>query len=178
MESIVLCALFLTLKKRRLHDAVERSKRLRARRRREFFRRQSRERLTFALLLSMAALTIQSPVRSVWVKPRSNIWWEEVVKSTFTSRDWLENFRMSNATFLYVCNEIRSSVERSDTTMRRAISVEQRVALTLWYLSTGSDFRTIGHLFGVSKSTVCIVTKQVCRAFGEDHAAKVHSFPP
>ena len=45
--------------------------------------------------------------------------------------------------------------------MRRAIPVEQRVALTVWFLSTGADYRTIGHLFGVSKSTVCVVTKQV-----------------
>ena len=29
-------------------------------------------------------------------------------------------------------------------------------------MSTGADYRTIGHLFGVSKSTVCIVTKHVC----------------
>ena len=48
--------------------------------------------------------------------------------------------------------------------MTKAIPVEQRVALTLWFLSTNADYRTIGHLFGVSKSTVCIVTKEVCSA--------------
>ena len=55
-----------------------------------------------------------------------------------------ENFRMSNATFLYLCNELRSPIEKSDTIMRKAIPVEQRVALTLWFLST-----TIGRL-GIS----------------------------
>ena len=82
-----------------------------------------------------------------------------MVNATFTSDDWLENFRMSKATFVYVCNELRSLVEKNDTTTRKAIPVEQRVALTLWFLSTGADFRTIGHLFGVSKSTVCVITK-------------------
>ena len=48
--------------------------------------------------------------------------------------------------------------------MRRAVSVERRVALTLWFLATNSDYRTIGHLFGVSKATVCLVTKDVCVA--------------
>ena len=43
--------------------------------------------------------------------------------------DWLENFRMSNATFLFVCNELRSSEEKNDITMRKAILVEQQVAL-------------------------------------------------
>ena len=46
--------------------------------------------------------------------------------------------------------------------MRKAIPTERQVAITLWYLSTGSDYRTIGHLFGVSKSTVCVVVKEVC----------------
>ena len=48
--------------------------------------------------------------------------------------------------------------------MRKAIPVEQRVALTLWLLATNADYRTIGHLFGVSKSAVCLVTKEVCFA--------------
>ena len=71
---------------------------------------------------------------------------------------------MSQETFLCLCTELCESVERSDTIMRKAVPVEQRVALTLWFLSTNADYRTIGHLFGVSKSTVCIVTKEVCAA--------------
>lgn len=31
-------------------------------------------------------------------------------------------------------------------------------------LATGADYRTIGHLFGVSKSTVCLVLKDMCSA--------------
>ena len=71
---------------------------------------------------------------------------------------------MSQATFVYVCDELRSAIEKTDTEMRKAIPVEQRVALTLWYLATNTDYRTIGHLFGVSKATVCMVTKEVCAA--------------
>ena len=95
-------AVFLKLRKRRVHDITERRRCLRARRRRDFHRKQ---RMMFAFLLSMASLTIQSPVRSV---PRSNSWWED---AKFTSDDWLENLRMSKATFLYVCDELLSSVE-------------------------------------------------------------------
>ena len=39
--------------------------------------------------------------------------------------------------------------------MRKAIPVEQRVAIALWRLATTTDYRTIGHLFGVSKPAVC-----------------------
>ena len=48
---------------------------------------------------------------------------------------------MSHATFLYVSNEISTSVKKNDTIMRNVIPVEQRVALTLWFLSTGTDYR-------------------------------------
>ena len=130
-QNVALCAaVFLTLRKRRVHDIIECRRRLRARRRRDFRPIQSRQRM-FAFLLSMAALTIQSPVRSMWMKPRSNSWWEDVVNATFTSDDWLENLRMSKATFLYVCDELWSSVEKNDTSMRKAVPMEQRVAVTL-----------------------------------------------
>ena len=69
---------------------------------------------------------------------------------------------MSHDTFLYLCDKLRTTIAKMDTIMRKAVSMERRVALTLWFLSTGADYRTIGHLFGVSKSTVCVVTKHVC----------------
>ena len=61
--------------------------------------------------------------------------------------------------------------------MRKAIPVEQQVALTIWFLSTGSDFRTIGHLFGVSKSSVCLVTREVCQAIVTVLLPKYVRFP-
>ncbi len=46
--------------------------------------------------------------------------------------------------------------------MRKAIPVDKRLAMTLWFLATGADYRTVGHLFGVSKSSVCLISKEVC----------------
>ena len=71
---------------------------------------------------------------------------------------------VSQATFTYLCSELRSTIEKTDTEMRAAVPVEQRVALTLWFLATNADYRTIGHLFGVSKPTVCVIAKEVCAA--------------
>ena len=47
--------------------------------------------------------------------------------------------------------------------MRKCIPTE-RIALTLWCLATNAVSLTIGHLFGVSKSMVCVITKEVCTA--------------
>ncbi len=55
-----------------------------------------------------------------------------------------------------------STISKSDTMMRKAIPVNKRVAVTLWFLATGAEYRTIGHLFDILKSSVCIIRKEVC----------------
>lgn len=42
--------------------------------------------------------------------------------------------------------------------------MEQRVAIALWKLATNGEYRTIAHLFGVSRSSVCLIVKDVCQA--------------
>jgi hypothetical protein len=168
--------MFQTLRKRRVCDAIERRRRLRARRQRDFRRSQSRQRMMFVFLLSMAALTIQSPVRSVWMKHRSNSWWEDVVNATFTSDDWLENLRMSKATFLYVCDELRSSVEKNDTSMRKAIPVEQRVALTLVFVNRCGFSYDWSPIWCVQVSCVCDNLASL-QCFGCNIATKVRTIP-
>lgn len=54
-----------------------------------------------------------------------------------------------------------NSKEIKDTTMRKAIPTDKRIAMTLWFLVTGADYRTISELFGVLKSTLCLVAKEV-----------------
>ena len=125
----MLCGLYLSSKKKRHGHALERRRQLRARRRRAFARRQSRERVMFAFLLSMA-LASQSRMRSVWMKPKSSSWWEEIVMSTFAASDWLENFRMSHATFLYVCNERHHHEKRYS---RGAASGSHTLVSVYWY---------------------------------------------
>ena len=116
----------------------------------------------FVFLVCSASLNI-SLLQTVWQKGRDTHWWEEIVNRSFTAHDWLSNFRMSQSIFLYLCNELRAEISKTDTDMRPAISVKKRVTLTLWFMSTNSDYRTIGHLFGVSTTSVCKIRQEVCR---------------
>ena len=152
------CVKRLSNKKKALQRAKVRTKRLKMAR--EEQEKQTKLRRMFMFLLCNSLLAMTMPVRVTWEYERSSEWWERVVNPTFTASDWLNNFRRSRITFLYLCNEIT----KKDTEMRPAISVEKRVALTLWFLATNADYRTIGHLFGVSKASVCVIRKQVCRA--------------
>ena len=54
-----------------------------------------------------------------------------IVNHTFFTRDWLENFWMPQATFFYVCDELRSTIEKADTEIRKAIPAEQSCFDTL-----------------------------------------------
>ena len=100
----------------------------------------------------------------MWTKERSSHWWDHAVSLCFTPQDWLKTF-ICRRKPSHTSDQLCSSISKTDTIMRKAISTKP-VAIT-WILSTGSDYRRIGHLFGVSKSTVCIVTKEVCAAIVE-----------
>ena len=62
---------------------------------------------------------------------------------TFTQQEWVENLQMCKETFLYIGSKLLS---RSDTVVRKSLSVERRVAVTLWCLATPTEYRTIAHL--------------------------------
>ena len=96
---------------------------------------------------------------------------------TFTDYDWLENFRMSRATFQYLCTQLRPAIERRDTRLRRAITVEHRVAITLWCLATPAEYRTIAHLFGIARSTVCEITHETVDAIVMKLKGQYITFP-
>ncbi|XP_003389956.1 PREDICTED: protein ANTAGONIST OF LIKE HETEROCHROMATIN PROTEIN 1-like [Amphimedon queenslandica] len=166
-ETIVATALLLRRKavRKQREKEIYLKKRARAFRRRAFAAKQEKQRLCFAILLALTTLSIKLPTpRSIWTRQRSSYWWDHIVFSTFTNDQWMENFRMSKTTFVMICNELRSSLKKSSTTMRQPIPVEKRVAISLWFMATGTDYRTIGHLFGVSKASVCLAIRQVCRA--------------
>ena len=117
----------------------------------------------YLLLLTTMKGALRCP-QTLWTKPRSSDWWERIVLQTFSNSDWRENFRMSYATYVYICNELRCRLVRHDTTMRRAITVEKKVAVTLWKLATNNDYRSIAHLLEISKACVCYFVKEVSQA--------------
>ena len=111
------------------------------------------------------------------VSQRSDNWWNHIVLQTFSARDWMENFRLSQETFKYLCRQLRPYIQHSNTRFRDAVSVEKRVAITLWTLASPVEYRTVGHLFGVGRSTVCEVVNETCKAI-VDHLLHQYIFFP
>ena len=55
--------------------------------------------------------------------------------------------------------------------------MQQRVAITLWCLATPTEYRTIAHLFGVARSTVCEIVHKTCSAIVESLMGTYIKFP-
>lgn len=70
---------------------------------------------------------------------------------------------MSRETFTFLCNKVRPALERETTAFLMNIPL-RRVALALWKLATGSEYRSIAHLFEVSIATVCRYVQEFCSA--------------
>lgn len=98
----------------------------------------------------------------VWCKPRSKVWWEQAISGTYGERWWLDNLRMSRKTFELLCAELNPYLQRKNTNLRSAVSVEARVAVTIWRLATNSEYRTIAELFGLGRSTVGEIVLDTC----------------
>ncbi len=69
---------------------------------------------------------------------------------------------MGRKTFDFLCKELHPYLYRQDTNIRKEISVRRRVAISLWRLATNADYRTISHLFGVSKASVSDILDEFC----------------
>ena len=78
---------------------------------------------------------------------RSDVQWNNVVMITFAHQDAakFQNVQIN------ICNCLSPQLERSNTVMQRPLSVQRRVALSLWCLATAIEYCTIAHLFGIGQ---------------------------
>lgn len=116
------------------------------------------ELLSFQVILRLMARR-RSPV--VWAHPRSRYWWDTIVPD-FTSHQFLQNFHVSRDSFHYICGRVRHVMGRRNTNYRLSVPDQKRVAIAIWKLANGGEYRTISHLFGVGLSTVFNCVQDFC----------------
>lgn len=71
---------------------------------------------------------------------------------------------VAERTFIYLCSKLWPALEQQHTTFRHFVPLKNTVATALWKLATGSDYRSVGQLFGVSIMTTCICAQEFCAA--------------
>ena len=77
---------------------------------------------------------------------------------------WQREFRLQTETFEYIVNLLRPRIEKQNTFWREVITVEKRIAVTVWSLSTGNLYRATSEVFGISLSTACKLLAEFCTA--------------
>ena len=102
--------------------------------------------------------------RRFWIRPgRPSLWWDNFVTCQVLE-DWKENFRMSRENFFILADLLRPHIERRDTHIHCAISVEKQVALTLYYFADEGRLRKIANYFGISRASCSITIRKVSYA--------------
>lgn len=137
--------------------------------------RQDAEQAFFLATMMTAATEATLMRRTTWAKRRSQSFFEECINS-WNADEWKRNFRVSRATFQFLCLELTPCLQRSSV-VRKSLSVEKRVAITLWRLGTNIEYRSLSHLFGVGLSTVCVAVSDVCSAIVEHLASRYIAIP-
>ncbi|KAH6922929.1 hypothetical protein HPB50_020268 [Hyalomma asiaticum] len=102
--------------------------------------------------------------RRVWTRVRSDNFWLHVISPDFSAQDWLHNFHLSRATFEHACELLRDHIATHDTAWRPATPVEKKVAVFLWRLSNNCHYKVLSQLFGVGRSSACLILKEAIQA--------------
>ncbi|XP_060759475.1 putative nuclease HARBI1 [Neoarius graeffei] len=103
--------------------------------------------------------------RRFWVRPgRSSAWWDNFVDQVVVAEEWYENFRMSRSALIHLSERLRLQLEGTTMRMRRPVDLLTRVACTLYYLCDEGRLHKTANAFGLSRSTVSVIIRQVCKA--------------
>ncbi|RLU19818.1 hypothetical protein DMN91_008377 [Ooceraea biroi] len=106
--------------------------------------------------LDLGPILQLSREREIWMKECSIDWWHRIVNDHFKDEDWLETFRMTKETFLWLCSQLREKLAPNINQIgtREPVSVEKQIAVCLYFLSSCCEYRIIGNTFGIHKATV------------------------
>ena len=72
--------------------------------------------------------------------------------------------RMSKERFDHLLELIREKITKKDTVLRKAISAEERLVITIRYLASGMSQQDLCWNFRVGRTTVSNILKEVCAA--------------
>lgn len=73
-------------------------------------------------------------------------------------------FRLTSDQFDFLLDKVRSLITKKDTNMRKSISAETRLMITLKFLSSGDSYRSLMYFFRVPHNTISGIIPSTCKA--------------
>lgn len=71
---------------------------------------------------------------------------------------------MTKDDFLHLVDQLRIDIQPDENPVRDSLPPEKKVAMTLYYLKDQGSYLMTCNAFGVAKSTLSSVVKDVCKA--------------
>ena len=106
--------------------------------------------------------------RSIWVREgRTESWWVNMIEGIAPEDEWKRNFRMPRAQFVRLCDKLQLFISPETSPNHRALTVEKKVAVTLYYKQDTGSMRMTANTFGIHQCTVSKMIVQVCSAISE-----------
>ncbi|XP_069588139.1 uncharacterized protein [Ranitomeya imitator] len=81
---------------------------------------------------------------------------------------YLEYTRMTKDSFRYLLRLVEGTISRQDTQLRKSISPEERLLVTLRFLATGETLRSLHFQFRIGVSTLSGIIADTCRALWDN----------
>lgn len=129
--------------------------------------------------------TAATIIAAILIKRRS----EKIKRKRLWARNWIRNretqkivenlirdlrndetnsfeqfFRMTPENFDFLLEKVTPFIAKKDTQMRKSISAEIRLAITIRYLATGDSYRSLMFLFRVAHNTISGIVSITCKA--------------
>nr|CAH7736754.1 unnamed protein product [Callosobruchus chinensis] len=118
----------------------------------------------FFLIHSLASKRKKKKTKKIW---RRRLFARREKNALLRDMDsgHLKNFtRMTAEDFERLIILVGPKISKMDTKFRKAIPVQDRLAITLRFLATGDSFTSLQYLFKVSKQRISIIIEETCNA--------------
>lgn len=112
-----------------------------------------------------------------WRKERSVAWWERIVKLHFTEEDFISNFRLSKASFNFICFRLKKYLCAELNQVREPFAVDKICAIALYTLSSCAEYRVIANQFGTNKCMVHKCLYAFCKAVSKEFSDEYLQMP-
>ena len=117
--------------------------------------------------------------RVVWRRNgRTDAWCTNLTAGELSAETWNKNFRMSEEEFKKLADELRPFISPDNSSPNyMAITVEKKLAITLYYLKDTGSLVITANTFGVALCTVSVHIIEICRAMSRHLGPKYVYLP-
>ena len=112
---------------------------------------------------SFFPLFLHGKERGIREQKKEKTWFKDLLED-FCNGNSKKDFGMSGESFHELVALLAPRISKNDTSFRKAIPVQKRVAVGLWRPAMGNSYRWVVKTFAIGKSATVKISKEFCSA--------------